>query len=75
MYNLNRKSFILWICTSCFFEREGSRIKEDLIKGSEFIVTAQDLLDSVDNIPVHLLDEPAEGSHVRNDQCKLYYHE
>jgi hypothetical protein len=73
MYKLSRTKFINWICTSCFFEREGSRIKDDLIKGSEFIVTAQDLLDSVDNVPAHLIDEEVDTRYVRNDQCVLYY--
>lgn len=73
MYNLSREKFITWICTSCFFEKEGARIKEDLIKGSEFIVTAQDLLDNTQNIPSHLIDEEVDSRYVRNDQCVLYY--
>jgi len=73
MYNLSRIKFIGWICTSCFFEQKGTMIKEDLIKGSEFIVTVQNLLDHTQNIPSRLIDEEVDSRYVRNDQCILYY--
>jgi len=73
MFNLSRTKFIEWICTSCFFEQNWEEVKSDLINGSEYVVTAQDLLDNTDNIPSHLIDEKVDTSHVRNDQCKLYY--
>jgi hypothetical protein len=73
MYRLNRTKFIEWICTSCFFEQRGQEIKDDLIKGSEYIVTAQDLLDNCDNVPAHLIDEDVDTRHVRNTDCVFYY--
>jgi hypothetical protein len=73
MYKLNRTKFITWICTSCFFEREGLRIKDDLIKGSEFVVTDQDLLNSCTVIPSHLVDGETEHHTVLASECKLYY--
>lgn len=73
MYRLNKEKFINWICTSCFFEQQSAVIKEDLIKGSEYIITAQDLLDFRHNIPSHLIDEDVDTEYVRNDECILYY--
>jgi hypothetical protein len=75
MYRLDRTKFINWICTSCFFEQRWRDIKDDLIKGSEYVVTAQDFLDNIDNIPSFLVDEADTilQLHVRNDECELYY--
>ena len=75
MYKLSRTKFINWICTSCFFEREGSRIKDDLIKGSEFtaefnnIVTA--IASKVDNNQV-LTNVPANAIFTANDFTGAY---
>lgn len=71
-YRLDRKRFIMYYTNTEHLSKliSRKRIVEDLIKGSEFIITAQDLLDNLYTIPGSLVG--VEGRVLAKD-CELYY--
>jgi len=52
-YTLDRKRFIEYYATTIFKLIQASIITEDLIKGSEYILTAEDVLEKVGMISGH----------------------
>jgi len=75
-YKLNRKTFIEWVASdNPDLLTSLSAIKDDLIKGGEYILTAQDVLDTYNEIPSHLFSPPTEEEFVSGFESKLYYHE
>lgn len=72
-YKLERKKFIEWVCISCFADQFEDKIKEDLIKGSEFIITAEDLLARCKIIPTKLLAGTFSENYISVEYVELYY--
>ena len=72
-YKLDRRKFIEYVDKYEPLPEWMSNVKEDLIKGGEFIFTAQDLLDScLDEIPGELLVPPISYI-VSSEDCELIY--
>lgn len=71
-YKLDRKKFIEYYPIGIHGMIDYDQVKNDLIKGSEFILSAQDILDSMDFIAGKLVGEPLN---VKASDCELIYTE
>ena len=60
-YQLSRKKFVEYYPTVLFGMVSKEKIEDDLIKGSEFVITAEELLEKVEWIDGKLLSDPKEG--------------
>lgn len=71
-YQLDRKRFILYYQDTFKFTSKIKKktIVQELIKGSEFIITAQDILDSMETIPGCLV---GVDGRVATTDCELIY--
>ena len=71
-YQLDRKRFILYYENTLSLTSmiKKKKIVNDLIKGSEFIITAQDLLDSMETIPGCLV---GVSGRIATSDCELVY--
>ena len=75
-YLLDRKKFIEYVATdNPDLLTPLSDIKHDLIKGSEYILTAQDVLDSYNELPSYLIEGKIEEDFIPAEYCKLTYNE
>jgi hypothetical protein len=75
-HKLNRKKFIEWASLRNFIGENRKQITEDLIKGGEYILTAQDILDNIElgGIPVYIvIDYRGLDQYVFARDCKLVY--
>lgn len=75
-YNLDRKKFIEWVSLKNFINDVRPQIQDDLIKGGEYIITADEILNNIQfkEIPTHLLiDYSGKGKYVSAKECALIY--
>ena len=60
-YKLDRKKFIEYYPVEIWGMLEISQVTDDLIKGSEFVLTAEDILEKVEWVEGKLLSTPVQG--------------
>lgn len=73
-YTVDRLRLIVW-ASAVIQKMVQENIQEDLIKGNEYVITAEDVLKRCDVIPKHLIEEdvPFENTHVHHSLIKLVY--
>lgn len=71
-HKLNRKALINYYTLDIYGMLDLRQVSEDLIKGSEFILTAEDVLQKVGYIEGMLCTPPIEGK-VHFSDIKLIY--
>ena len=69
-YQLDRTKFIHWYSNKVWLMTFQPIILEDLIKGGEFILTAEDVLNSIEYIKGSLVGQSVD---VRSSDCELVY--
>ena len=79
MLEINRKAFIDWVYVYHPFKFVNvTKITDDIIKGGEFILTADELLNSFKEIPANLLVNPTkkdikDNVVIQTEDCVLKY--
>jgi hypothetical protein len=69
-YPIDRKEFLSYYRSRIDAMTEQSVVMDDLVKGSEFILTAEDVLHSVERISPHFV---GGRINVKGTDCYLYY--
>jgi len=71
-YQLDRKQFIEWYPAEVWKMLDPMGVRQDLIKGGEFILSAQDVLDSMQFVSGKLVGAPGD---VLAKNCELVYNQ
>ena len=69
-YNIDRTDLIKHNLEIVIRKLDLDQVVKDLIKGGEFILTAQDILDSLDIVPGAMI---GEVYNVKPGECKIIY--
>jgi len=69
-YNIDRTDLIKHNLEIVIRKLDLDQVVQDLIKGGEFILTAQDILDSLDIVPGAMIGEHHD---VKPGECKIIY--
>jgi hypothetical protein len=73
-HKVDRKKFVEFFVATTARMTKMFTIREDLIKGGEFIITADDILKNLDTIPTNMvINYKGDGLAVLAKDCELVY--